>query len=124
MKKLNSLVSDLLDVSKIEAGKLQLVTENFNIREVIDDTIELVAYGNPHYSVILETNIDELFINGDPHRIEQVILNLLTNAIRYSPGTDRVEVFLESDGNELKIGVRDYGLGISADKLKDYQGRS
>ena len=118
-KKLNALVSDLLDVSKIEAGKLQLVIENFDIRQVIDDTIELVAYGNPHYHVTLETNIDELFINGDPHRIEQVMLNLLTNAIRYSPGTDRVEVFLQSDGNELKIGIKDFGLGIPADKLKD-----
>ncbi|HEY4325028.1 MAG TPA: ATP-binding protein [Mucilaginibacter sp.] len=119
VKRLNALVSDLLDVSKIEAGKLQLVSEKFNIRQVIDDTIELVAYGNTRYNVILETDIDELFINGDPQRIEQVILNLLTNAIRYSPGTDRVEVFLQSKGDELKIGIRDFGVGIRADKLKN-----
>jgi PAS domain S-box-containing protein len=119
VKKLNALVSDLLDVSKIEAGKLQLLTENFNIRQVIDDTIELVAYGNTRYRVTLETSIDELFINGDPQRIEQVILNLLTNAIRYSPGADLVQVFLQSDGGEVKIGIRDFGLGIQADKLKD-----
>jgi PAS domain S-box-containing protein len=118
VKKLSALVSDLLDVSKIEAGKLQLTVEKFNIREVVDDAVELIAH-TTHYHITLETGISELFISGDPHRIEQLIINLLTNAIRYSPGANRVGVFLQLEGAELKIGVKDFGIGIPADKLKN-----
>ncbi|MDN5288933.1 MAG: hypothetical protein JWR38_5207 [Mucilaginibacter sp.] len=119
VSKLSSLVSDLLDVSKIEAGKLRLSTERFDIRQVINDAIELLAYGNHSYQISLETDITELWIIGDPHRIEQVIINLLTNAIRYSPGTEEVVVFLSQENQEIKIGIRDFGVGIAPEKLKD-----
>jgi signal transduction histidine kinase len=118
VKKLTSLVSDLLDVSKIEAGKLQLTIEPFDIRAVLDDAIELIQHTNNNYRISLETDLDKLIINGDPHRIEQVLINLLTNAIKYSPGTNRIELFLNATGGEVKIGVRDYGVGIAANKLK------
>jgi PAS domain S-box-containing protein len=119
VKKLSALVSDLLDVSKIEAGKLQLSHERFDIRLLVDDAIELLSYGNNHYQLLLETNISELFVTGDPNRIEQVIINLLTNAIRYSPGSNRIIVYLTHDPNEVKVGVRDFGFGIAPEKLKD-----
>jgi PAS domain S-box-containing protein len=119
VNKLNVLISDLLDVSKIEAGKLQLSTERFNIRQVINDAIELLAHGNHSYQISLETSITELWTVGDPHRIEQVIINLLTNAIRYSPGTDQVIVFLNVENQEIKIGIQDFGVGIAHEKLKD-----
>jgi PAS domain S-box-containing protein len=119
VKKLSALVSDLLDVSKIEAGKLQLSHERFDIHLLVDDAIELLSYGNNHYQLLLETNISELFVTGDPNRIEQVIINLLTNAIRYSPGSNRIIVYLTHDPNEVKIGVRDFGFGIAPEKLKD-----
>ncbi len=118
VKKLSSLVSDLLDVSKIEAGKLQLSNESFDIRQVLDNAVELLSHGNHHYQISLETDIDELLVTADPDRIEQVIINLLTNAIRYSPGTDRIIVYLTRDAAEVKVGVRDFGFGIAPEKLK------
>lgn len=118
VKKLSSLVSDLLDVSKIEAGKLQLSNESFDIRQVLDNVVELLSHGNHHFHISLETDIDELLITGDPDRIEQVIINLLTNAIRYSPGTNRIIVYLTRDAAEVKVGVRDFGVGIAPEKLK------
>jgi PAS domain S-box-containing protein len=118
VKKLTSLVSDLLDVSKIEAGKLQLTIEPFDIRAILDDAIELIQHTNNNYRILLETDIDTLTINGDPHRIEQVLINLLTNAIKYSPGANQIDLFLTITGREVKIGVRDYGVGIAANKLK------
>ncbi len=116
--KLSSLVNDLLDISKIEAGKLQFSEERFNMREVLDDVIDLMSYANEKYEIILHTLVSELYITGDAHRIEQVIINLFTNAIRYSPGSKKIEVYLSSGTNEVKIGVRDYGIGIPPDKLE------
>jgi PAS domain S-box-containing protein len=117
VKKLISLVNDLLDVSKIEAGKMQLATEEFEIKAIVEDAIELIQQSNIDYQIILESKVHDLKINGDPHRIEQVLINLLTNAIKYSPKANKVEVFLSNTKEEVTIGVKDYGLGIAADKL-------
>jgi PAS domain S-box-containing protein len=117
--RLSALVDDLLDVSKIEAGKLQFAVENFNIRQVVDDAVDLISYANNNYQITVHSDVPELFIRGDAHRIEQVIVNLLTNAIRYSPGSLRAEVHLTREAAEIKIGIRDFGIGIPADKLTD-----
>ncbi|GAA4086686.1 PAS domain S-box protein [Mucilaginibacter panaciglaebae] len=117
--KLSSLVNDLLDVSKIQAGKLRFAIHQFNIRDVVEDAIELISQSNNNYEIILKTSVSNLVIMGDAHRIEQVIINLLTNAIRYSPGKDRIEVYLIQETNEIKVGVKDFGIGISPEKLGD-----
>jgi PAS domain S-box-containing protein len=117
VQKLTSLVNDLLDVSKIEAGMLQLAIEEFDIREVIEDAIELIQHSNDRYKITFETDVDTCYIHGDSRRIEQVLINLLTNAIKYSPGTDRLEITLSNTATEVQVSVKDYGLGIAADKL-------
>ena len=119
VKKLSALVSDLLDVSKIEAGKLRLSVEQFDIGQVLKDAIELLSYGNNNYAISLETDLNELLVTGDPHRVEQVIVNLLTNAIRYSPGADRIIIYLSREQHEVKVGIRDFGVGIAPKELKD-----
>jgi PAS domain S-box-containing protein len=117
-RKLSALVSDLLDVSKIEAGKLLLTKEKFDIKPVIDDAIELIRHTTQGHRISLHTAITSLTITGDPQRIEQVIINLLTNAIKYSPSGKQVGVFLTADKKQVKIGVKDEGIGIAADKLE------
>jgi len=117
--RLTSLVDDLLDVSKIGAGKLQFSVENFNIRQVVDDAVDLISHANHNYHITIYSDVSDLFIRGDAHRIEQVIVNLLTNAIRYSPGSLRAEVYLSLESGGVKIGIRDFGIGIPADKLTD-----
>ena len=119
VKKLSALVDDLLDVTKIESGKLPFSEERFDIRRVVEDVIELISHSNHAYQFVLNTEVDELFITGDPHRIEQVLTNLLTNAVRYSPGTDRVELLLSEEEECALIGVKDYGVGIPEDKLEE-----
>ncbi|WP_342646961.1 PAS domain S-box protein [Mucilaginibacter sp. CSA2-8R] len=118
VKKLSGLVSDLLDVSKIEAGKLQLTKDNFDICQVVDDAIELIQHSNKTHTISFHPNIDNLQIYGDPQRIEQVIINLLTNAIKYSPQDNRVEVGINHTANEVQISVKDFGMGIPAEKLQ------
>jgi PAS domain S-box-containing protein len=117
LKKLTSLVDELLDVSKIEAGKLHFASEDFDILAVINDAIELVAHTNTTHEIILHSPVSECIIKGDAHRIEQVVINLLTNAIRYAPNCSLIEVFLVCEENFTKVGVKDFGLGIAPEKL-------
>lgn len=118
VKKLSSLVSDLLDVSKIEAGKLQLTKENFDIRQIIDEAIELIQHSSQTHSISLNTDIHSLQLYGDPQRIEQVIINLLTNAIKYSPQANKVEVGLSCTADQVQVSIKDFGMGIPVEKLQ------
>ena len=119
VNKLSALVSDLLDVSKIEAGKLQLSEEIFDIRNLVNDVVELIEHVHTNHKITLKTTVEHLSIQGDPQRIEQVIINLLTNAIKYSPAENKVEVSLSYLADEVKIGVKDFGIGLHKDKLLD-----
>ncbi|MBB6108654.1 PAS domain S-box-containing protein [Mucilaginibacter lappiensis] len=118
LKKLSSLVDDLLDVSKIEAGKLRFTTEDFDICEVINNAVDLISHTNTSYKITLHSSVRNCIIKGDDHRIEQVIMNFLTNAIRYAPNSNQIEVFLISDKHDIKIGVKDLGVGIATEKLE------
>ncbi|MVN92476.1 sensor histidine kinase [Mucilaginibacter aquatilis] len=117
VKKLNALVSDLLDVSKIEAGKLQFVNQVFNIGTLLDDVIELIQLSHTTHQIVLKSVIENVNIHGDPHRIEQVLINLLTNAIKYSHGASKVEVSMEFEDDKVTIGIRDFGIGIPEEKF-------
>ncbi len=116
VKRLSALVSDLLDISKIEAGKLQLAEEHFDIHGVVTDAIELIHQSYRTHEIKLMADVESLQIYADPQRIEQVIINLLTNAIKYSPKANSVEVRLSQTGNEVQISVKDFGLGIPTEK--------
>ncbi|WP_158829148.1 ATP-binding protein [Mucilaginibacter lacusdianchii] len=64
------------------------------------------------HKIYLQTDLKELILNGDSLRIEQIILNLLTNAIRYAPGSFKIDVFILIENGVMKVGVRDRGIGI------------
>jgi signal transduction histidine kinase len=119
VRKLSSLVSDLLDVSKIEAGKLELNKRRFNIKKIVEEAIELIQDAQISHQINFKSNVDISNITADPQRIEQVIINLLTNAIKYSPAGKNVDVVLQDLGSEIKIGVKDSGIGIKPDKQKN-----
>ncbi|MEJ6980482.1 PAS domain-containing sensor histidine kinase [Pedobacter sp. P351] len=118
VSKLSNLVSDMLDVSKIEANQLRFSNENFDILKVVDNAIEIFDHTNNSHEIILHSTCDNLTVVGDPNRMEQAIVNLLTNAIKYSSNSTKVDVFLSCTENEIKIGVKDYGCGIAPDKLE------
>jgi signal transduction histidine kinase len=81
-----------LDVSKIEAGKLHFVSDDFNLCEVIEDAVDLISHANNNYYVAFNSPVSEYVIKGDAHRIEQVLINLLTNAIRYAPAVTGLQL--------------------------------
>lgn len=115
-KKLNSLVSDLLDVSKIEAGKLQLTKAAVNICEVIEEAIELVKHSFKDQEIEFTTEVDDSQVCIDRNRIEQVIVNLLINAIKYSPVPARIEVLLSTEEEGIRVAIKDKGIGIPPDQ--------
>jgi two-component system sensor histidine kinase/response regulator len=116
LEKLNSLIADLLDISKIESGKLKFNKQNFVIDTLVDNVIEVMHQSNPEFK-IRKKGIANCEIFGDEMRIEQVIVNFLTNAIKYSPGTDEVELTINVDKEQLYIAVKDKGIGMLPEQL-------
>ena len=112
--KLTSLVDDLLDVTKIQAGKMQFNYSNFNIKELILECIEDIK-GDGSYEFVLE-DIDEMEVTADRHRIEQVISNFLSNAIKYAPNDKKVIIKARANNGLIRIAVKDFGIGIPKDK--------
>ena len=118
VNKLSALVSDLLDVSKIEAGKLQLAHESFDLRDLLNESIELIELSHREHRITLNTSIEHLIVQGDPQRIEQVLINLMTNAIKYAPSSFDIDISFECTENAVKIGVKDKGIGLQTDNLE------
>ena len=119
IQKLTALVNDLLDVSKIEAGKLKFSIEEIDLLKIVSDTVEMVAETNNTYQIDFKPAIDRCLVFADVQRMEQVLNNLLSNAIKYSPGTDRIEVLLEVRDNFAVVGVKDFGMGIPSEKINN-----
>lgn len=115
-KHLARLLDDLLDMARITQGKIRLNREQFNLRSVIGSAVETVTrlLKEKNHQLILNISSEEIFIFGDPTRIEQVVINLLTNAIKYTDDRGRITVTLQRGADALII-VRDTGIGISRD---------
>ena len=110
--RLKNLISELLDVSKIKQGKLNYIITTFDFNKLVDDTIKDISQlSNSHR--IIKTGKCQTPIRGDRDRLQQVLINLLTNAIKYSPKADEVLVSIEESDNLVQISVRDYGIGMN-----------
>lgn len=109
--KLVELVNDLLDVSKVQAGYMQFQFSKFNFGEVISECVEQLQNSTHNHKIVIEGN-PEVEIAGDKMRLEQVVSNLLFNAIKYSPKADKVIVRTSVDNGSLKVEVQDFGIGI------------
>ncbi len=116
--KLNALVADLLDVSKIEAGKLQFNLEHFDLRGLLKEVMETFPYTYKTHKIIFHDTIDAAYVYADKQRIEQVVNNLLTNAIKYSPNAHLVEISITPGLETVTVKVKDYGIGLKEEHKK------
>ena len=115
VKKLTEIVDDLLDVTRIQSGKMRLNCTEYVFRESVQDCInEIMAY-TPKHRIVIEKD-DPVRIYADRTRIEQVMVNLISNAIKYSPDADKVVINIEKIGPDLLFSVTDFGIGIPEDK--------
>jgi signal transduction histidine kinase len=113
LNKLTDLISDLLDISRMQAGKLSLRAEPFDLDALIDETVETVQAATSTHQLLIEGRTGAQVV-GDQERLGQVFVNLLTNAIKYSPRADKVRVRLARDGEREQaiVSIQDFGIGI------------
>ena len=113
--RLTRLVDDMLDISRLRTGKMSIHKSMVEFTGLVDEVIERMR---PHSQAIISVikNTDKIDVLIDPLRIEQVISNLILNAIRY--GNDRpIEIMLEKTDKELLLHIKDEGMGISSEKI-------
>lgn len=116
INKLASLIADLLDVTKIEGGKLQFNQDYFYFDELVDEIIEEVQRTTSTHTIRFK-GYSKRTLFGDRERVGQVITNFLTNAIKYSPHADTIELTITSDNEWVTLCVKDFGMGIPKDNL-------
>lgn len=117
IEKLNLLIADLLDISNIESGKMKLNQNYFSMSSLVDRVLEVMQPSNPSIEFHHEVHYSEL-IYGDENRIEQVVINFLTNAIKYSPGETEVIIKTYEKDNQVFFSVRDKGIGMSEENRR------
>jgi len=116
VNKIVHLVSELLNLSKLEAGKLEYNFSSFTIADILTDIIANMKNAEVKHSIKIFGDTD-CVIFGDKNRLEQVIINLIDNAIKYSPDANEVLLGLSEEDGNFKMEVRDFGPGIAEDKL-------
>ena len=112
------LIEDILDVSRVITGKLLIEKKSTNLRDVIRSAVEIVIPAAEQNGVHLRVRDDlDLIVQGDEMRLRQVIWNLLTNAVKFTPAGGLIEVTTERQRNEARVCIRDSGRGVRADAL-------
>ena len=113
---LTELVSDLLDLSKIKLGKVEFNFENLNISQFVSDIVEQskLNYPNIVFNLDMCGNTNAII---DKDRMGQVLKNLISNAVKYAPNSEKIDLICTSQKNQIQISVRDYGIGISKENL-------
>jgi signal transduction histidine kinase len=111
-RKLEKLIQELLDVSKMQVGQLQLQLSAFDLGELIQETVTAFRIVSRTHVIVVEELPKFRRVVADRQRIEQVLVNLLSNAVKYSPGEEKVVVSCEERPVEVIVEVRDLGPGI------------
>ena len=115
------LINDILDLSKIEAGKASLLVSQFSLREAAEQSLALFYEKAQSQNLCLHAELDSLqnrdLFMGDERRVKQILLNLLSNAVKFTPSGGAIWLRMSYDGTIAKIEVEDTGIGIAEDKL-------
>lgn len=115
--KLQHLVEDLLDVSKINAGRLDYTMDSINLRALVDSCVESSRLVYSEFDFELD-NKDDYIIKANAERIEQVMANILNNAVKYSRGDKRVIIETKKNGDRVRVSVTDFGIGLDENQKK------
>lgn len=112
------LINDILDLAKIEAGKMEFHLESTNVKQLIEEVKDILSTLTEKKKIKLDLNIDPIFnyILIDPAKFKQILYNYISNALKFTPDGGRVEVRLQPEGEDnLRLEVIDSGIGISAE---------
>lgn len=113
--RLNNLIAELLDVSRIQTGNIELHKKPFEFDRMIAETVENIQTASKSHTIVIKGQSCSLY-NGDESHIIQVINNLLSNAIKYSPDQQDITVYVSRVSDYIKVSVADKGMGISSEE--------
>ena len=110
-----SLINDILDLSKIEAGRMDLEVSTFHLPAALSNAMTLIRERAQRHGIQLGLEVDEQLaeLTGDERKFKQIMLNLLSNAVKFTPDGGRVDVVAKNGAGSVEIAVRDTGIGIA-----------
>jgi len=116
-KHLLSLINDILDLSKIEAGRMELDAQPFDLPAALDNALTLIKERAARNSIALEVHVDPRIgeILADERKVKQVLLNLLSNAVKFTPEGGKITMSAVMNGEAVAVSVADTGIGIAAE---------
>ena len=116
-KHLLSLINDILDLSKIEAGRMELEAQPFDLPSALDNALTLIRERAARHSIGLEVHVDPRIgeVVADERKIKQVLLNLLSNAVKFTPEGGKITMSAALNGDAVAVSVADTGIGIAAE---------
>lgn len=117
LNRIVSLVSDLLDVTKIQSGKMPMSREEFNINHLIEEIVNEISVSNKNHNNIVIQSTTNRTVIADRFRIGQVITNFLTNAIKYSPPNSKITVSAYNENDRIVVYIKDNGVGIPSEEF-------
>ncbi|HEY1388958.1 MAG TPA: chemotaxis protein CheB [Ktedonobacterales bacterium] len=117
VERLAFLVSDLMDVGRLQTGRLRLQLQPVALGEAVSHVVEAAQLLAPSQPIALSVPERPLMINGDLVRVEQIVFNLLTNAMKYAPRSPRIDVRVRRVLDQAEVQVQDYGPGIASERL-------
>ena len=114
-KHLLSLINDILDLSKIEAGRMDLEVSEFDLPAALDNAMTLVKERAQRHGIVLGLDVDQSLgaFRADERKVKQIMLNLLSNAVKFTPEGGRIDVRAKMNGKAVEISVADTGVGIA-----------
>jgi two-component system, OmpR family, phosphate regulon sensor histidine kinase PhoR len=121
LEALELLLEDLLTISQMESGEIKMNFKEFNIIDVTREALEQFEEKAEKKNIKMIFNyqpIDKLMVYGDPRRIHQVMTNLISNAIKYSQDTGQVDIYFKELKEDVKISIKDNGIGIPPQDIK------
>jgi len=117
VKKMLNMINSLLNLSGAEAGKMHLTRQTFSLNELINEVIEETLFVTATHEILFSTS-ENILINADRDKVEQVLVNLLSNAAKYSNTGTPIEITVELSENKVTVGIRDLGMGIHASEIE------
>lgn len=120
VKVMGRLIDDLMDVSRISQGKIELQRQPVTIAEVLNDAIEAVrpVIDEARHTLNVDLPVDELALHADATRLSQAFMNLIHNAAKYMDKGGRIDVGVQRETNDVVVSFRDTGIGIATDRLE------
>lgn len=111
-QRLSRMITDMLDLDRMESGRMELAREPVDVNAIITEAAERVRANSPAHPLTLDLAADLPAVFGDTDKITQVVTNLLSNAVKYSPGGGPITVTTRAESGRIHVSVRDRGLGI------------